>query len=256
MSPVSAILRKELRSYFVAPIAYVVISVFLLIMGFMTFLATISVSNRSAQMMRAQGTLPELNLNDMIFRFAFDNMAIILLLILPILTMRLFAEEKKLKTMELLMTSPVTVMDIVVGKFFAAFAVLTGMLTLSAAAPLALALFTHFQWTPLLTAYLGALLLGGLFLSAGLLASALTENQIIAVIASFGVLLVFWLFDWVGQLWNETIPGKVLSYMAPGGHFQNLTKGLVDTTDLVYFLAGIIFMLFLTHRVVESQRWR
>ncbi len=256
MSPVGAIVRKELRSYFVSPVAYVVIAVFLLIMGFLFFLATISVSNRSAQLMRMQGTLPELNLNEVVFRFAFDNMAIILLLVVPILTMRLFAEEKKLKTMELLVTSPVTVTDIVMGKFIAAFTVLTSMLALSAVAPLALSLFTDFRWPPLLTAYLGAFLLGGLFLSAGLLASSLTENQIIAVILSFGVLLVFWLFGWLGQLLSEAVIGKVLSYMAPGVHFQNLIKGLVETKDLVYFVAGIVFTLFLTHRVIESQRWR
>lgn len=207
-------------------------------------------------MLRGQGNLPELNLNEIVFRPVFYNMAVVLLLVVPILTMRLFAEEKKLKTMELLMTSPVTVTDIVVGKFFAAFAVFAGMLALTAVGPLALAPFAPFRWEPILTAYLGVLLMGGLFLSAGLLASGLTENQIIAVILSFGGLLLFWLFGWAGQVFAESVVGKVLTYLSPLEHFEHLVKGLVTTSDLVYFTAGILFTLFLAHRVIESQRWR
>jgi ABC-2 type transport system permease protein len=183
-------------------------------------------------------------------------MAVILLLVVPILTMRLFAEEKKLKTMELLVTSPVTITDIVVGKFVAVLTVFAGMLALSAVAPVALAPFAEFRWPPILTAYLGVLLMGGLFLSAGLLGSSLTENQIIAVILSFGALLLFWLFGWAGQVFAGTALGKVLSYLSPLDHFEQLVKGLVETKDLVYFVAGIVFTLFLTHRVIESQRWR
>ncbi len=256
MSPISAIVRKEIRSYFVSPIAYVVASVFLLLIGLLSFLAIATASNRSFQMLRGQGNLPDLNLNEIVFRPVFYNMAVVLLLVVPILTMRLFAEEKKLKTMELLMTSPVTVADIVVGKFFAAFAVFAGMLALTAVGPLALAPLAQFQWEPLLTAYLGVLLMGGLFLSAGLLASGLTENQIIAVILSFGGLLLFWLFGWAGQVFADSVFGKVLSYLSPLEHFEHLVKGLVTTSDVVYFMAGILFMLFLTHRVIESQRWR
>src|SRR5438105_3029603 len=224
--------------------------------GLLSFLAVATASNRSMQMLRVQGNLPELNLNEFVFRPVFYNMAVILLLVVPILTMRLFAEEKKLKTMELLVTSPVTITDIVVGKFVAALAVLAGMLALSAVAPVALAPFAEFRWPPILTAYLGVLLMGGLFLSAGLLGSSLTENQIIAVILSFGALLLFWLFGWAGQVFAGTALGKVLSYLSPLDHFDQLVKGLVETKDLVYFVAGIVFTLFLTHRVIESQRWR
>lgn len=256
MSPIGAIVRKEIRSYFVSPIAYVVVSVFLLLMGLLSYLAVLTASNRSLQMLRLQGNLPELNVNELVFRPVFYNMAVVLLLVVPILTMRLVAEEKKLKTMELLLTSPVRVTDIVLGKFLSAFVVFAGMLALSASAPLALAPFVEFTWTPILTAYLGVLLLGGLFLSAGLLASTLTENQIIAVVLSFGALLLFWLFGWAGQVLSEMTLGKILSYLSPLDHFENLVKGLVETKDLVYFVAGMTFVLFLTHRVVDSQRWR
>lgn len=256
MSPVGAIVRRELRAYFSSPIAYVVGSVFLFLIGLLSYLAALTASNRSLQMLRMQGNLPDLNINDLVFRPVFYNMAVVMLLVAPILTMRLFAEEKKLKTMELLLTSPVTVTDIVVGKFVAALTIFAGMLLFSAASPLALTLFVDFRWTPILTAYLGVLLLGALFLSAGLLASGLTENQIIAVMLSFGALLVFWLFGWAGQLLGDTAPGQVLLYLSPMDHFENLVKGLVDTKDLVYFAAGIALSLFVTHRVIDSQRWR
>jgi len=256
MIPISAIARKELRTYFVSPIAYVVASVFLLLTGLISFLATATTSNRSLQMLRGQGNLPDLNLNEIVFRPVFYNMAIILLLVLPILTMRLFAEEKKLKTMELLMTSPITVTDIIVGKFCAVFTVFAGMVALTAVGPLALAPFVQFQWEPILTAYCGVLLMGGLFLSAGLLASSLTENQIIAVILSFGGLLLLWLFGWAGQVFADSMLGTVLTYLAPLDHFERLVKGLVTTSDLVYFLGGMLLLLFLTHRVIDSHRWR
>jgi ABC-2 type transport system permease protein len=134
--------------------------------------------------------------------------------------------------------------------------VFAGLLALTAVGPLALAPFAQFRWEPILTAYLGVLLMGGLFLSAGILASSLTENQIIAVILSFGALLLLWLFGWAGQLFADSVFGKVLTYLSPLEHFEHLVKGLVATSDLVYFAAGIVFLFFLTHRVIESQRWR
>jgi ABC-2 type transport system permease protein len=220
------------------------------------FLPILAISNQSMQMLRLQGNLPDVNLNQLVLRPAFANMAVVMLLVVPILTMRLLAEEKKLKTMELLLTSPLTITDIVVGKFVAAFLVFAGMLALTALGAAALGTIADLRWAPIATAYLGALLLGGLFLSIGLLASGLTENQVIAVALSFGFLLVIWLFDWVGQLAGESPFGRMVSYLSPLGHFDNLVKGLVDSKDLVYFGTAVIFSLFLTHRVLESQRWR
>lgn len=256
MSPISAIVRKEIRSYFVSPIAYVVAGVFLLLLGLFLFLPIWAISNQSLQMLRSQGNLPDVNLNLFVLRPAFSNMEVVMLFVLPILTMRLFAEEKKLKTMELLMTSPLTVTDIVVGKFLAAFIVFAGMIILTASGTLALDTIADFRWPPIFTAYLGIILLGSVFLSIGLLASAFTENQIIAVLLSFGLLLVLLLFDGIGHLLGDSAIGKVVSYLSPHGHFENMVKGLVDSKDLIYFAAVTVFGLFLTHRVIESQRWR
>jgi ABC-2 type transport system permease protein len=256
VSPAGAVVRKELKTYFVSPIAYVVAGVFLLLLGLLLFLPILAISNQSLQMLRMQGNLPDVNLNQLVLRPAFANMAVVMLLVVPILTMRLVAEEKKLKTMELLLTSPLTITDIVVGKFIAAFLVFAGMLALTALGTVALGAIVELRWPPIATAYLGILLLGGVFLSVGLLASALTENQVIAMVLSFGLLLVIWLFDWVGQLLGDSPFGKLISYLSPIGHFDNLVKGLVDSKDLVYFATAIILSLFLTHRVLESQRWR
>lgn len=256
MSPVGAVVRKELKTYFASPIAYVVAGVFLLLLGLLLFLPILAISNQSLQMLRMQGNLPDLNLNQLVLRPAFANMAVVMLLVVPILTMRLLAEEKKLKTMELLLTSPLTITDIVIGKFMAAFLVFASMLALTALGTVALGAIADLRWPPIATAYLGVLLLGGLFLSVGILASALTENQVIAVVVSFGLLLVIWLFDWAGQLLGESPLGKLMSYLSPIGHFDNLVKGLIDSKDLVYFATAITLSLFLTHRVLESQRWR
>ncbi len=256
MSPVGAVVRKELRTYFVSPIAYVVAGVFLLLLGLLLFLPILAISNQSLQMLRMQGNLPDVNLNQLVLRPAFANMAVVMLLVVPILTMRLLAEEKKLKTMELLLTSPLTITDIVVGKFIAAFLVFASMLALTALGTVALAAIADLRWAPIATAYLGVLLLGGVFLSVGLVASGLTENQVISVVLSFGLLLVIWLFDWAGQLIGDSPFGKLMSYLSPIGHFDNLVKGLIDSKDLIYFATAIILSLFLTHRVLESQRWR
>jgi ABC-2 type transport system permease protein len=256
MSPVGAVIRKELRTYFLSPIAYVVAGVFLLLLGLLLFLPILAISNQSLQMLRMQGNLPDVNLNQLVLRPALANAAVVMLLVLPILTMRLLAEEKKLKTMELLLTSPLRITDLVVGKFFAAFMVFTGMMILTASGTLALSAIADFRWPPILIAYLGIILLGGVFLSVGLLASGLTENQVIAVILGFGLLLVLWLCDWIGQILGDSPMGKFLAYVSPLAHFDNMVKGLLDTKDLVYFLTAIIFSLFLTHRVIDSQRWR
>jgi ABC-2 type transport system permease protein len=195
-------------------------------------------------------------LNDLVFRPTFYSTAIILLLVLPILTMRSFAEERKLKTFELLMTSPIGINHIVAGKFVAVFLIYLGMLTLTGVVPVVLAMFNSFDWAPVFTGYLGLLLMGALFLAIGLLASAVTENQIIAAFLSFGILLSVWLMGAMGSILGDTMVGNTISYLSFIEHYDRLVRGLVDTKDLVYYASGILFMLFLTHRVVESQRWK
>jgi ABC-2 type transport system permease protein len=256
MTPVQAIVAKELRSYFVSPVVYVVGSVFLLIFGVLSYLAVVNAGNQAVRMMQLQGMAAQLNLNDLVFRPTFYSTAIVLLLVLPLLTMRLFAEERKLRTFELLLTSPIGITDIVLGKFLGAYLIYLGLLALTGLVPLVLALYSSFDWHPVLTGYLGLALLGALFLATGVLASALTENQIVAAFLSFGILILVWLLGGLGSVLGDTPLGNVISYLSFIEHYDRLVRGLVDTKDLVYYLCGLVFMLFLAHRVVESHRWK
>jgi ABC-2 type transport system permease protein len=256
MTPAQAIVAKELRSAFASPIVYVAAAVFLVIFGVLSYIAVVNAGTQAIRMVQIQGLAAKINLNDLVFRPTFYSAAIILLLVLPILTMRVFAEERKLRTFELLMTSPVGVNQIVAGKFTAVFLIYLGMLALTGVVPVVLAIFNSFDWAPVLTGYLGLLLMGALFLAVGLFASAVTENQIIAAFLSFGLLLSVWLLGALGSILGDSPAGNAISYLSFIEHYDRLVRGLVDTRDLVYYACGILFMLFLTHRVVESHRWK
>ena len=254
MTPVGVIVAKELRSYFVSPVVYVVGAVFLLIVGLLSYLYVVFAEAQAIQLMQMQGGMAQLNLNDLVFRNLFSSIRFVLLLTLPILTMRLFAEERKLRTFEFLMTSPIGINEIVAGKFMSVFLIFLGLLGLTGFVPLVLSFFSTFDWSPVLTGYLGLTLLGALFLSVGILASALTENQIVAAFVSFGILLLLWLLAGLGSLLGDTTIGQTIAYLSFMDHFDHLVRGLIDTKDLVYFCSGVVLMLFLTHRVVEAAR--
>ncbi len=256
MTPVQAVIAKELRGYFVSPIVYVVGAVFLLIFGFLSYLYVGFAGSQAIQLMQMQGGVAQINLNDLVFRNLFSSMRLVLLIILPILTMRLFAEEKKLRTFEFLITSPIRINEIVIGKFVSVLLIYLGLLGLTGLVPTVLMLFSDFDWNPVLTGYLGMALLGAMFLSVGLLASALTENQIVAAFISFGALLTAWLISGLGGLLGDTTAGRIISYVSFMEHYDRLVRGLIDTSDLVYFGSGLLLMLFLTHQVVESVRWK
>lgn len=255
MTPVHTLVAKELRSYFVSPVVYVVAAVFLLIVGLLAYIYVVFTGAQAIQLMQVQGQA-QINLNDLVFRNLFSSIRFILLIVLPILTMRLFAEEKKLRTFELLMTSPIGLNEIVAGKFVSVFLVFLGLLGLTGLIPLTLALFSDFDWYPVLTGYVGLALLGALFVSVGVLASALTENQIVAAFVSFGLLLFLWLLAGLGSLLGDTAAGQIISYVSFMEHYDHLVRGLVDTQDLVYFCSALVLMLFLTHRIVDSTRWK
>ena len=255
MTPVNTLIAKELRSYFVSPVVYVVGAVFLLIVGLLAYIYIVFTGAQAIQLMQVQGQA-QINLNDLVFRNLFSSIRFVLLLVLPILTMRLFAEEKKLRTFEFLMTSPIGLNEIVAGKFVSVFVLFLGLLGLTGLIPLTLALFSDFDWYPIFTGYLGLVLLGALFLSVGVLASALTENQIVAAFVSFGLLLFLWLLAGIGTLLGDTAVGQVVSYLSFMEHYDHLVRGLIDTRDLAYFASALILMLFLTHRVVDSTRWK
>jgi len=256
MKNILTLVGKELHLYFISPIIYVVAMVFLAISDFLFYNQIRFYSGLSMRMMQFQDNLPQLNIHDAVFSPTLFNMSFILLLIMPLLTMRLFAEEKKGRTNELLMTSPITITEIVFGKFFAAMLVYLLLLVLSLHLPLMLSIVVSVSWQPLFSAYLGLFLMGGVFLSMGLFASSLTENQIIAAVISFGILIGLWMISASVHTAGESAVGVIVNYLSLIGHLDHFVKGLISSRDVTYFISMTALGLFLTHRVVESQRWK
>jgi len=247
--------KKELKTYFTSPIAYVVISVFLVLVGFF-FYSLISWFNaQSMQMAQNPYYYQQVNINQMVYTAFFHNMSIILLLMLPLLTMRLFSEEKKIGTEELLYTSPISINQIILGKFFASLAVLLTMLALSGILSIFTFAYGDPEVAPVLNGYLGLFLLGAAFIAAGIFFSSLTENQIISAILTFGALLLFWVINWASSS-ASGLSKDVLNYVSFFQHFDNMTQGILDTMDIVYYLSFAFFGLFLTHAVIQTRRWR
>jgi ABC-2 type transport system permease protein len=249
------IARKELRTYFTSPIAYVVMTVFMVLVGFFFYSLVYWFNAQAMQMAQNQYYAGQININQMLFSPLFHNISIILLLMLPLLTMRLFAEEKKIGTEELLYTSPISVGEIIMGKFLASLLVLLAMLALTALLSVFTFLYGKPEVAPVLMGYLGLFLLGAAFIAIGVFFSSLTENQIVAAILTFGSLLLFWIISWASNaatgFWKD-----VLNYVSFFQHFDNLTQGILDTTDVVYYLSFAFFGLFLTHTAIQSRRWR
>ena len=197
MGNVLALAEKELRAYFVSPIAYVLLVFFALLFGWF-YVASINVM---VQLSMGQfGMGPQvININEFMIRPLFGNTAVILLFLLPMLTMRSFAEEKRSGTMELLLTSPLTDLQIIMGKFLGALALYCLMLALTLLHVGLLFWYGEPEWGPILSGYLGLLLMGGAFISVGLAISSMTKNQIVAGVATFAVLLLFWIINWIGD---------------------------------------------------------
>ncbi|MBI4609090.1 MAG: ABC transporter permease subunit [Candidatus Rokubacteria bacterium] len=249
------VFKKEVRLYFTSPVAYVVFTIFLVISGyfFSSIFAFFSLMSMQATMNPAFAR--DLSVTEGIMRPLFSNISVVMLLLVPILTMRLFAEEKKSGTIELLLTYPVRDGEVLIGKYVAAFVLYLVMLAATGLYPAMLVRFARLEWGPLLTGYLGLVLMGGAFLAVGVLASSLTENQIVAAVATFGALLIFWVIGWsadfAGPGW-----GKLLSHLSILEHFDSFAKGVIDTKDMIYYLNFTILALFLTLRSLESKRWR
>jgi ABC-2 type transport system permease protein len=255
MKNIWAIFKKEIKTYFTSPIAYVVITVFLVLIGFFFYSLIWWFNSQSLQMAQNQYYYQQLNINQMVYSPLFQNMSIILLLMIPLLTMRLFSEEKKINTDELLYTCPISINQIILGKYFASLFVLLAMLLLTGILSIFTFAYGNPELVPILNGYLGLFLQGAAFIAVGIFFSSLTENQIVAAVLTFGTLLLFWILNWAsysaGGIWKG-----VLNYLSFIQHFDDMTRGILDTTDLVYYLSFIFLGLFLTHSVIQSRRWR
>ncbi len=254
MRNILTICSKEIKSYFVSPIAYLLMGLFGLIFGYFFYSATayFVMAGMRAQM---QGGGGPMSVNEYVIAPLFGNASVVGLFLIPLISMRLFAEEKRSGTIELLMTSPITDWEIVLGKFLGAVFMYLCVLAMAGANVALLFIWGNPDWRPVLTGFLGLALQGATVLSIGSFISTTTKNQIIAGAATFSICLLLWVLSWVSS-YNEAGWAQVIAYCSILTHFEPFSKGIIDTKDVVFYLSAIFLGLFLTTRSIESMRWR
>jgi ABC-2 type transport system permease protein len=248
-----AVAGKEIRGYFATPIGWVLLGFFALLYGLFFYSLLRFFDRQSMQM--AMGMGATMNVNQMLIAPLLSNVSVILLFVMPMVTMRTYSEEKRSGTMELLLTSPITDTQIILGKFLGVMALYAAMLALTLLHLAILFWFGNPDWKPILSGYLGLLLMGGCFAATGLLVSSLTRNQIVAGMVTFGVFLMLWVINWISSFVSPTTQA-ILAQLSFIDHFDDFAKGVIDTKHLVYYLSFISFGLFLTAKAVDTERWR
>jgi ABC-2 type transport system permease protein len=233
MSSFSTLLGKETKALFTSPIAYAVIAVFLLIMGY-TFTAKLFLSK--------QATLIP----------GFFQAAVLFLLIVPVITMRLFAEERRSGTFELLLTAPVREIEVVLAKYLASLFVVLAMIGLTLPYPITLQMFGNPDWGPVYSGYLGLILLGAALTAVGLAVSAVTANQIVAAIVSLGLFLLMWVMDTLGSLLPDPFDQLIIN-LSLLAHFTPFASGALYLTDFGFFLTLILLGLMLSVRALARR---
>jgi len=258
MKNIIAIVRRELGTYFVSPVAYVVLTIFLLLSG-MFFQNAISEVLRMSRMQAMQamqgGQIPPMDVPAIVSRYFLSSLSVILLFMIPMITMALFSEEKKRGTMELLLTAPLTDVEVILGKFFAAGSFFVILLLVTWIPMGVLFIFGKPASGPILTAYLGLLLYSLSLVAIGMFISSLTENQIVAAIISFGTFLVLWLINAFAS-GTQGVTKDVLSYLSVLDHLDDFMKGVLTTSNIIFYLSVAFLGVFLTYRSVDSLRWR
>lgn len=245
MRSLYAIYRKEMGHYFVSPVAYVIVGLFLFLSGYF-FVVDVSLANQQAA-----------DAPNAVLRAFLELIKLLFLFLLPMLTMGAYAEEKKRGTMELLMTSPITELQVVLGKFLASLTLYAAMLIPTAGSLVFVWMHSDPQppFRMMLGGYLGALLFGGSLLALGLFLSSLTENQIIAAALTFTTFLLLWVID-IGTRSASSSIAQVLQYLSVSNHYDDFTRGVIDTSGVTYYVSFMILFIFLTVRSVDSMRWR
>lgn len=250
------ICRKELRSYFVSPIAYLLLAMFAIIFGYL-FTSYVTDFVRYGMAMQMRGESVPMNVNEELIRPLLGTAGFLGLFLIPLVTMRLFAEEKRNGTIELLTTSPVRDFEVVLGKWVASMLLYALMLGLTGLNLIWLFKYGNPDWKPLLIGYLGVLLQAGAMLAIGAFISTLTRNQIIAAIVTFAVCLLLWLAGIAGGNGFESGTwSQVFAYLSLITHYDSFSKGVLASKDSVYYVTLIFLGLFLTVRSMESLRWR
>jgi len=233
MQQVIHIFKKEFKAYFVSPVAYIVIAIFLLVVGWFFF-------------------TPFFLYNQANIRNFFGLLPIIFAFVIPAITMRLVAEELNIGSYEILLTMPVTYTDVIIGKFLASVGFVVAMLIPTLAYALTVATLGQIDWGPVAGGYLGALLLGAAFSAIGLFASTLTRNQIVAFIIGLAICFCLTLIDKMLFFLPRSLLG-VLSYLGADFHFQNISKGIIDTRDIIYFLSVCFVGLYGAHLALQEK---
>jgi ABC-2 type transport system permease protein len=257
MRNVLAVAGKELRAYFHSPIAYLVMTVYTAICGFVFYSSTAFFVIQSFRMQAMGGMgMPPISLNENIIRPILAGvLTVVLLILIPLITMRLYAEEKRSGTIELLLTSPLTDLEIILGKFLGSltlFAILEALTFLYFAV---LFIYGNPNAKPLIANALGLLLYGAALLALGMWISTFTKNQIIAGAVGLAAFLLLYLLDWVTAYSTGTV-GQVMSYLALTTHFDNFSKGVIQLSDVVYYLSVVLLGIFLTARSMEALKGR
>jgi ABC-2 type transport system permease protein len=253
MRNILAIAQRELNAYFASPIGYVLVGFFALLFGWFFYVPLAFFEQQSMQAGMNPGQA--LNVNQMLVGPAFMNTTVIMLLVFPLITMRTYSEEKRSGTIELLLTSPLTDLEIILGKFLGAMLLYGAMLSVTLIHMAILFIYGDPEWKPIATGYLGLLLMGGCFLSLGLFISSLTKNQIVAAMATFAVFLMLWVINWISTFVGPTTQA-VLGHLSITEHFDDFAKGIIDTKHVIYYLSFMALGLFLTMKSVDSERWR
>lgn len=250
-----SVYRKELYILFASPIFYALALTFLIIAGYFFYNSVAYYNLLSFQASQNPMLADQLNLGQMVLRPFFLDLGIVLLLVSPLITMRLYAEERKTGTIELLFTYPLTDAATLLAKFWAVLTALTFLLLGTIPGMLVLDRILSINWSLVFSGYLGVLFLGGAFLSVGVFTSSLTQNQIIAGVISFGALLMLWIIGWARTMVGPEA-AAVIAYLSITQHLDNFAKGVLDSRDVIYYLLFITFFLFLTLRQMVSYRWK
>lgn len=254
MRAVWIICQKEVRSYFSSPIAYVLLAAFAAMFGYF-FWNSVGIFAYYSMQAQMSGRSMALNINEQIIRPLLANCSVLALFLVPMITMRLFAEENNRGTIELYLTSPLRDWEILLGKWLGAMAMFASLFAFTGLNMIFLFAYGNPDWKPLATGYLGLLLQGAAMLAIGCFISTLTKNQIVAAVLTFVSLLMLWVFEWVAGYEQEAW-AKVMGYMSLVSHFESFAKGVLDLKDVVYYLSVTFLGLFLTARSLESLRWR
>ena len=250
-----AIFKKEMRLYFTSPVAWVVFTIFLLIGGYFFYSIFAFFTLASMQSAMNPQMARDLNVTDSVMRPLFSNISVILLLLMPLVTMRLFAEERRSGTIELLLTYPVRDGAVLAAKYLAALVLYAIMIGLTLLYPGIVVYFARLEGGPVLTGYLGLLLMGATFIAVGVFASSLTENQIVAALVSFLILLMFWVVGWSADFADPAL-GRVLQHLSLTEHNESFAKGVFETKDIIFYMDFTLVALFLALRSLEARRWK